>query len=40
VVLEKEYRKQNREMNIAAIVEIVKIMKIVDKVVENLTWGS
>ena len=34
VILEKEYRKQNRKMNIAAIV------KIVDKVLENLTWGS
>ena len=33
VVLEKEYRKQNWEMN------IVKIVKIVDKVVENLTRG-
>ena len=33
VVLEKEYRKQSREMN------IVKIMKIVDKVVKNLTRG-
>ena len=30
---EKEYRKQNWEMN------IVKIVKIVDKVVENLTRG-
>ena len=29
VILEKEYRKQNRRMN------IVKIMKNVDKVVEN-----
>ena len=34
VALEKEYRKQNREMN------IVKIVKIVDKVVENLTRGG
>ena len=34
VVLEKKYRKQNWEMN------IVDIVKIVDKVVENLTWGS
>ena len=33
VVLEKEYRKQNRELN------IVEIGKIVDKVVENLTRG-
>ena len=30
VVLEKEYREQNWEM---------KIVKIVDRVVENLTWG-
>ena len=34
VVLEKEYRKQNWRMN------IVKIVKIMDKVVENLTWGK
>ena len=34
VVLEKKYRKQNWEMN------IVDIMKIMDKVVENLTRGS
>jgi len=33
VVLEKEYRKQNWGMN------IVKIMKIVNKMVENLTRG-
>ena len=33
VVLEKEYRKQNSRMN------IVKIVKIVKKVVENLTQG-
>ena len=33
VVLEKEYRKQNWEMN------IVDIVKIVDKVVENFTRG-
>ena len=33
VVLEKEYRKKNWEMN------IVKIVKIVDKVVENLALG-
>ena len=34
VILEKEYRKQNRRMN------IVKIMKIIDKVVKNLTRGK
>ena len=33
VVLEKEYMKQNLDMNIEGSVEIV------DKEVENLTWG-
>ena len=34
IVLEMEYGKQNRGMN------IMKIVKIVDKMVEILTWGS
>jgi len=33
VVLERKYRKQNRRMN------IMKIVKIVNKVVESLTLG-